>query len=96
MARGVSIKGGNLTMKAPAGEEDRVNDLHVFRNRGCVITAWQFSLEELLEIKRTGRIYIAFWGQGMPPTLVGCEDAIREATAEGGVLPRQEDDHGST
>lgn len=90
MAQGISIKGGNVTMRAPEGEEDRVYDLKVFMNRGNTITAWQLTPEELANIARTGVVYVSFMGQGMPPTFVGDENSVRDVTAEGGVLPKQE------
>lgn len=90
MAEGISIKGGNLTMKAPEGEEDRVCDLLVFANRGAIVTAWKLTPDELESVKRTGVVYVSFWGHGMPPTFVGDENSVRDVTAEGGILPRQE------
>lgn len=89
MAEGIDIVGGNLTMKAPAGEEDRVQDLLVFAGRGSLVTAWRLSPEELENVQRTGIVYVSFWG-GMPPTFVGDENSVRDVTAEGGILPRQE------
>ena len=83
------IKGYNAIFHAPEGEEDRVASAYVFKGRGTIVTAWRLSEEELENVKRNGMVYVATWGDGMAPLLVADEDTIRDATAEGGVLPRQ-------
>lgn len=76
-------------MRAPEGD-DRVEDLVVFINRGNTVTAWELTPEELENVMRTGIVYVSLMGQGMPPMFVGDENSVRGVTAEGGILPKQE------
>lgn len=85
------ISGANLVMRAPKGEEDRVGDLHVFRNRGGLISAWALSDEEVAEIVRTRTVYLSIMGGGMPPVFVAAESEMRAFSLDyGSILPPQE------
>lgn len=91
MAEAISITGGNLVMRAPKGEEDRVRDLHVFANRGGMISRWRLAPHEIEEIIKTGCVYLEVMGHGMPPVFIGSESEMRAFTADYGLpLPRQE------
>ncbi|MBK8197000.1 MAG: hypothetical protein IPK75_01430 [Acidobacteria bacterium] len=91
MATPKQITGANLVMRAPPGDEDRVGDLHVYRNRGGLVSAWQLSDEEVAEIVRTRTVYLSIMGGGMPPVYLGAESDMRAFTLDyGGVLPPQE------
>lgn len=85
------ISGANVIFQAPAGEEDRVCDLAVFRNRGGLISAWELSDAELAEIVRTRTVYLNVMGGDLPPVFVGSESEMRALSLDmGGVLPPQE------
>lgn len=91
MAYAVNITGANVTFRAPKGEEDRVSDLSVFRNRGGLISKWRLTPEEIEEVRRTGFVYLNIMGQGMPPVWIGSESEMRAFSLDyGGVLPSQE------
>lgn len=85
------IGGANVIFKAPAGEEDRVCDLAVFRNRGGMISAWHLSEAEIEEIVLTRTVYLSVMGGVLPPVFVGSEREMRALSLDmGGVLPPQE------
>lgn len=89
MGYATSIEGGNVVLKAPKGDEETCNDLHVFRNRRMVVSCWQFEPAELEQIKRTGKVFLAVNGFTQPPVYLAGEDEMRAFTAEYGVLPKQ-------
>lgn len=88
MAWATSIKGGNCTLRAPAGA-DNVSDLQVFRNRAQVISRWELSAEEIEEICRTGCIYLSVFGHTTYPVYVGSETEMRAMSADYGLMPLQ-------
>ncbi len=89
MAYGVNFTGSNVTLKAPHGRDD-VSDLHIFRNRGMVVSCWELEPEEIAEVAKTGRIFLSVMGPTMAPSFVGTESVMRSFTADFGVLPKQE------
>lgn len=91
MATPINFKGTNISLNAPAGDEDRVDPLRAFTNKTVVVTRWQFSEEDLAEIARTGCIFVAqISGQTIHPTAVGDESFIRGLCLDyGGTFPRQ-------
>ncbi len=88
MAYGVDFTGSNVTLAAPPGRDD-VSALHVFRNRGMVVSCWELEPAELEEVAQTGRIFLSIMGQTMAPSFIGTESIMREFTADFGILPRQ-------
>lgn len=80
-------------MKAPKGEEDRVRDLQVFKNRGGLVSRWRLQPHEIEEVARTGCIYLEVMGQGMPPVFIGSESEMRAFTVDYGLpLPIQKEE----
>lgn len=62
----------NGVLDAPLGEEDRCDSLSVWRGmtdgaQPIVVSCWKPTVEEMEEIKRTGRVWIMIWGTTMPP-----------------------------
>ena len=90
MATAVEFAGANRVLRAPAGHEETVSDLHTFNNGNCSVSCWQLSPEEVAEIQRTGRIYLSVWfGQTQPPVFVGGEEEVRSVVVDyGGVWRR--------
>lgn len=60
----------NLNMLGPALE---IDDLRTLRTEHAVISAWRLDEEELAKIQRTGIIYLAVLGQGMPPVALSTD-----------------------
>ena len=89
MASAVNFEGANVILKAPAGQEETCNDLHVFRNRRMVVSCWQFEPHELEEIVRTGKVYLSVAGPTHPPLYIATETEMRAFTAEYGLMPKQ-------
>ncbi len=89
MGHSADFVGVNARLLAPSGQEETCNTLHVFRNRAMVVSCWTFSPEEMEQIIRTGRVYVAIAGVTQPPTYVAGEDAMRAFTAEYGIMPQQ-------
>lgn len=46
-----------------------------------VITCWKLTIDELEEFKRTGRIYLYFYGQGMPVHSVSAINPFNKPTS---------------
>jgi hypothetical protein len=87
MASAVSFPGANMVLRAPAGQEETVSDLHTFTNGLCSVSCWELSPEELAEVSRTGKVFISiFSGRTQPPVFVGDEEAVRSLVVDyGGV-----------
>lgn len=93
MAAAISITGGNVIMKAPKGDEDRVSDLQVFAHRGGLVSRWRLSAAEIEEVARTGCVYLEVMGHGMPPVFIGSESEMRAFTVDyGKPLPIQSEE----
>ena len=90
MAEAVIFEGANVILKAPAGQEETCNDLHVFRNRAMVVSCWEFDDAELAEIVRTRRVYASIAGPTQPPMYLATESEMRAFTAETGLMPKQQ------
>lgn len=45
-----------------------------------VISCWKVTLEEIIEIQRTGRIWLTVMGAGMPPVQVSGTKPFEETT----------------
>lgn len=90
MAMAVNFEGANLILRAPKGQEETCNDLHVFRNRRMVVSCWQLDAAELEEIARTGCVYLSVAGPTHPPLYVATETEMRAFTAEYGLMPKQQ------
>lgn len=71
------------------GDGDSVADLHVFRTRRHVVSAWRPSPEELEEIQRTGVVMLSVVDHMLPPMFVGSESAVRQMVSDDGQLWRR-------
>jgi hypothetical protein len=61
----------NLVLGAPAGCEDSVQDMHVRRLDGTIVSCWRLTPEELAEVQRTGVVWLSVWGSlSQPPVYV--------------------------
>lgn len=85
MARGVDFPEANVTLVG--SPEDRsagtVYDLRIHRYRDLdgnphVISRWRLSPEELLEVRKTGVIWLHSWGETHPPISVDGLDPFRK------------------
>lgn len=88
MAFPVNFRGANLILKAPPGRDD-VDPIHVMKNRGMVVSCWQFEPEELEEILKTGQVFLSSMGATMFPSFIASGEAMRSFTADYGILPKQ-------
>lgn len=91
MAEAVDFIGSNLTLRAPAGEEDRVSTLKAFTNGNVVVSCWQLTPEEIETVIRTGRVFVAqFSGRTIFPTFIGDDRSVRALVADyGATIPQQ-------
>lgn len=73
----------NITLGPPEGmTEDEVHSLRAYKGFGQVITCWKPTVEELLEIQQTGRVWLRVMGDTMPPAALSGLNPWR-ATGEG-------------
>lgn len=91
MAQPTDFEGANLSLGAPRGRDD-VAELRVMKNRQSVVSCWELSPEELAEVMRTGKVYLAVMGENMAPAYVASETEMRLFTADFGMLPKQPTD----
>lgn len=84
--------GANATLLPPQGHDElSVREMRVFNNRGCCVSVWQFTADELAEINRTGRIFIcSLSGPTQPPIYPGTEEDVRALAADLGPVWRHE------
>lgn len=88
MASPIDFEGSTDHFGPPPGMEESIGWLHCFRNGINVVSAWQFSPEELEELNRNGGV--AFLsvrsGPSVLPVFVGTERVVASVVAdEGGV-----------
>jgi hypothetical protein len=48
----------------------RIGDLHVYKDNEQTVSCWQLTAEEMLEVVRTGRVYVFVLGDLHPPIYV--------------------------
>lgn len=84
MAKHVCFQESNLLLRAVPGPGDtvdsrtnevisngvRISDLHVYKDDDQIVSCWQLSAEEMLEVVRTGRIFVFVLGNLHPPIFV--------------------------
>lgn len=85
----VDFKQSNLDLAPPTTEDgtpdDRVSTVRGFSNGIAVVTAWQFTPEEIEEINRTGVVFLSLLcGDHVPPMYVGSESAVRSLVQDFG------------
>lgn len=92
MATAIDFEGTNRRFTAPAGEEDRVNELRAFSNKTVNVTKWQLTAEEYAEVVRTGCIWVSVLsGDTFFPMFVSHAEGVRELALDfGGGFPRQD------
>lgn len=82
MSKAIKFPEANDVFKCPEDMQD-CNDLHVLRTLDplrtyedemgiavpfpIVISCWEFTHEELMEIASTGKVYLVIWGNRLPP-----------------------------
>lgn len=70
MAKGKPFPEATHVLGAPPGSEEDVYALHVRKLDGRVVSCWKLDPEELLEVLRTGEVWLSLWGHTMVPALV--------------------------
>lgn len=85
MANPIEFDGWNCLFR---GNGETVSDLHTFKNRGMIVSAWSLTPEELEEVNRTGLVWLGIVGQGMPPVIVGSRAVVRGLVADYGEVWR--------
>lgn len=71
----------NKTFTAPPGMEDSVLPLPVWQGKDTegnpqIISCWELSKEEIIEVANTGRVYLGIMSNGMPPVCVMAHNPI--------------------
>lgn len=85
MAQTVKFDGCNKRYSPPEGvSEEQCASIDVFRNGACTVSAWKPSSEELVEINRTGLVWLSIWSSGLPPAYVGSETETHKLVADFG------------
>lgn len=88
MSAPFEFDGYNKILTGPPGTEN-VEDLPVFANGTCCVSAWKLTADELAEINKTGVVFISiFSGKSQPPVYVGSEQSVRDLVSDYGVWKR--------
>jgi hypothetical protein len=93
MAEPADFEGSNLLLLSPHPGETNISELPVFTNGLCCVSVWKLTQDEIAEVVRTGRIYVAVLsGRTQPPIKLGSEAVIRELIVDhgGGVWKKRE------
>jgi hypothetical protein len=85
MGIGISHPAGNITFKAPRGEEDRVGELVAYMTTNAdgtaitsITTCWEMTDEEIAEIVRTKQVMMNVMGGGLPAHYISSATHMRE------------------
>jgi hypothetical protein len=80
MAHPIGFKEATDILQRPAGmSADECKSLEVFRDGKYCISRWQFTDEELDELKRNGgKVYLLVMGKAQPPAFVGAMSPFQE------------------
>lgn len=72
MSTPIGFREANAILGRPPGmSEEECSSLEVFRDGQIVVSRWQFTDEELEELKRTGgKCYLLLWGFTMQPATI--------------------------
>lgn len=92
MGFAVPFVGFNRWFNPPKGREDTIAPVVAFGNGNVVVTAWQFTAEEIQQINRNnGKVFVAVMsGTDFIPTLVGSSESVRQMLIDhGGTFPKQ-------
>lgn len=78
----------NKTFTAPAGMEESVLPLQVWQGpdvdgNQVIISCWELSKEEIIQIANTGRVYLSIMGSGMVEVSVMSESPFVNQNEEG-------------
>lgn len=86
MANPIDFEGSTDHFGPPAGMEDQIGWLHCFRNGVNVVSAWQFSPEELAELNANGGVAFLSVRSGATvfPVFVGTERLCASVVADEG------------
>lgn len=92
MAEAINFPEANAHYGPPPGEEDRVGWLHCHKNGYQVVSAWQFTTQQLRDLIESGEpVYLSVWyGDGNPvtqpvfPVYVGDRSEINGISADFG------------
>jgi hypothetical protein len=88
VAHPVRFDGANVALQPPEGAEN-VEPMPVFRNGISCTSCWALSPEEVVEVARTGRIFVTVMaGPTQPPIFVAGEENTRELLADYGTWKR--------
>ena len=69
----IEFKQQNIVFTAPAGMEDKVEQLPAFRGEGQVISCWHLSFWDRLKLLFTGRLWFSVIGNAQPPLWLGVD-----------------------
>ena len=86
MAYPVEFEGCNRVYHAPPDRND-IGNLAVFANGVCIVSAWEFTDDEIEEIVRTKRIFLSTMsGEIFFPQFVGSESVVRSVICDYGKI----------
>lgn len=83
--RAIEFEGQNDILRAPKGQEHLVYDLPIFKGYDVsdpenimlsVTSCFELNAEEMVEMNRTGKLYLTFWGRTIHPVMLTTENPI--------------------
>ena len=73
MTEGVGFEGANSVFY---GDGKTARDLAVFVDGKQIISAWRLTPDEIVEVQRTGVVWLSVRGTALPPVLVSVEPLV--------------------
>ena len=71
MAEPIEFEQQNAIFTKPEDmTDDECVSLHVFQSETQIISCWQLTEDEMIEVAKTGKIYLSVMGQAQPPVCV--------------------------
>lgn len=70
MARGIAFPESTSILGAPDGMDEEVYGLPVYRDGQVTVSCWKLTEEEIVEIIRTGCVWLNVMGSNQPPLCV--------------------------
>lgn len=66
----IKFSEANMKFTAPPGREQEVDDLPVFSDGNQIISCWELTDEELIEVIKTKKVYLGVMGNTTPPIML--------------------------
>lgn len=82
MATPVKFPSANTKLLPPKGEEETIQEMHVYRFGNVCVSKWKLDPQEIEEVNRTGCIFLSIFSTMIPAVYLGSEDNVRSVCVD--------------